>query len=226
MNIPKEVPIVLPPLPEPQIESRQTDGAMRTLTLHTFSSTEMQEYATAAIAADRELRAVGGGWCPVIRGYTPFASPAVVPSDLRDIMADIDAHALGCVRKAAGEDLNTNASMEIVRRGIEALVGSPAVDEWVRKALEFAEYLAKGAEQLLDAVNVLAEVRESDEDGEIEPRAEHEAETTVSEYMSGLRSDIYEFRKRRDRCDQLSTAATPSAVKEQLTTDGATGAKE
>jgi hypothetical protein len=51
--------------------------------------------------------------------------------DLRDIMADIDAHALGCVRKAAGEDLNTNASREIVRRGIEALVGPPAVDEGV-----------------------------------------------------------------------------------------------
>jgi hypothetical protein len=75
------------------------------------------------------------------------------------------------------------------------------------KALEFAEYMAKGAEQLLKAMNDSAEIvlrfAESD-DGD--PEDLEEVEQAVSEHMRGLASDIYEFRKRvcraRDRYPQ------------------------
>lgn len=73
-------------------------------------------------------------------------------------------------------------------------------------ALEFAEYMAKGAESLLEAINehasALMALEEGDDDvaGTMERvrRCDH-AEAALSESMRGMRSDIHEFRKRRDR---------------------------
>ena len=79
------------------------------------------------------------------------------------------------------------------------------------KALEFAEYMAKGAEHALDAINaefVAAEAVECADDDDalsdeenalrflaLEGEAEH-ARQCLSDALTGLRSDIYEFRKR------------------------------
>lgn len=74
------------------------------------------------------------------------------------------------------------------------------------KAIEFAEYMAKVAEQLLEALNALHAVREEKDqfnDGDEGNRSwesiradEDDAEQTLSDHLRGLRSDIYEFRKR------------------------------
>lgn len=69
------------------------------------------------------------------------------------------------------------------------------------KALEFAEYLAKDGERLLDAINAYDEaaigrdegndqISEDDMDRLLESRGE---------FMSGLRSGIHEFRKRAEK---------------------------
>ena len=76
-------------------------------------------------------------------------------------------------------------------------------------AIEFAEYMAKGAEALITAINADAEVRlriaESDD---VSDDDEEDAQATVSEMQRALQSDIYEFRKRRDRAP--STPASPT----------------
>lgn len=74
-------------------------------------------------------------------------------------------------------------------------------------ALEFAEYLAVGAERVLDAVNAHHVV--CGEDGKEHTADEVcDAEQALGGAMTGLRSDIYEFRKRRDR---EATTPPPSA---------------
>jgi hypothetical protein len=78
-------------------------------------------------------------------------------------------------------------------------------------AIEHAEYMAKAAEGLLEAINAEYTVRqriaESDDAGEHE---EYDAACDVSEAMSTMRNRIYEFRKRRDRAiaDRARTAAS------------------
>jgi hypothetical protein len=67
----------------------------------------------------------------------------------------------------------------------------------LEKAAEFAEYMAKSAEHLLDAINAADSARIAEEDGEaVSPGDIENADMRKSEAMSGLRSDIYEFRKR------------------------------
>lgn len=68
-------------------------------------------------------------------------------------------------------------------------------------AIEFGEYLAKGAEQLLQALAILCEAeRQHDEEGEGDDSPEVDAAREgVDEYMRGLRNDIGQFRMRRDR---------------------------
>lgn len=65
----------------------------------------------------------------------------------------------------------------------------------LEKAVEFAEYMAKSAEHLLDAINA-ADAARIEEDEAESPEDIDAAEQRKSEAMSGLRSDIYEFRKR------------------------------
>lgn len=48
--------IELPPLPEARIVSYQIDSTMRSMELRTYSDQDMQEYARAAIEADRQRR--------------------------------------------------------------------------------------------------------------------------------------------------------------------------
>ena len=87
-------------------------------------------------------------------------------------------------------------------------------------ALEFAEYLAKGAEQFIDAVNLLAQCEQQrdeldgDEPEGIVDATDHAVDSArdgVSEFMSGLRNYIYEFRKRRDRAAAAQGMAARSA---------------
>lgn len=80
-------------------------------------------------------------------------------------------------------------------------------------ALEFAEYMAIGAGRLLDAINAEDVALERLGDPAERMTNEHvdeEAETARAnrcELATGLRSDIYEFRKRRDRAiESLSRA--------------------
>lgn len=70
------------------------------------------------------------------------------------------------------------------------------------KAIEFAEYMAKSAERLLDAVNALSKVQieqeeaDTPEDARALDDAVLDALELQSEAMGGVRNDIYEFRKR------------------------------
>lgn len=68
-------------------------------------------------------------------------------------------------------------------------------------AIEFAEYLAKGAEQFIEAVNALAmaeEALENDAGEGLEAKVS-EAREVCTEHLAGLRNDIHQFRSRRDR---------------------------
>ncbi|KWT69531.1 MULTISPECIES: hypothetical protein [unclassified Variovorax] len=86
----------------------------------------------------------------------------------------------------------------------------------LNKAVEFAHYLAKGAERLIEAANArdliqmrIDEGEETEED--LEASLSH-AQETVSEFTQGLRGDIYEFRKRADRIGPIAVpAAAPVA---------------
>ena len=76
-------------------------------------------------------------------------------------------------------------------------------EEPTARALEHAEYLAKGAEALLESVNAYFA-----EDGDEQAKQE-----AMTDHMRGLRCDIYEFRKRRDK------VAAPAAVAREPQTD-------
>lgn len=57
-------------------------------------------------------------------------------------------------------------------------------------AIEHAEYMAVSGEQLMDYLNEIA----NEDDGVLVP------DDRFGDYIGGLRSGVYEFRKRRDRC--------------------------
>lgn len=80
------------------------------------------------------------------------------------------------------------------------------------KAVEFAHYLAKGADQMLEAASardaIQLRIDEGEEDLEVELA---DANETVFEYSRGLRSDIYEFRKRAERIGVDTVQAADSA---------------
>lgn len=76
-------------------------------------------------------------------------------------------------------------------------------------ALEFAEYMAKGAEQLIDAVNALATAEQRRDEGCDDELIDlddlvNQAQDECTEYLAGLRSDIHQFRTRRDRAARLA----------------------
>lgn len=80
-------------------------------------------------------------------------------------------------------------------------------------ALEFAEYMAKGAEAFIAAVCKQQRLQQQFEEGEgPDPLTMQDADEGVSEYMRGFTADIYEFRKRRDRA-ALSAPAVPEGYK-------------
>jgi hypothetical protein len=70
-------------------------------------------------------------------------------------------------------------------------------------ALEFAEYMAKDAERLLEAAAAMFDAQEAylSADGDEEERRDAMclAESTYDEHVRGLRNGIYEFRKRAAR---------------------------
>jgi len=61
-------------------------------------------------------------------------------------------------------------------------------------AVEFGEYIAKSAERYMAAVNSVESARESYSDQSMD-----DAQVECTEAYSRLQSDIYEFRKRKDR---------------------------
>lgn len=73
-------------------------------------------------------------------------------------------------------------------------------------AIEHASYLADAAKLFMQSVAAVAEARQRHEDSEPGPESEdsydvlHGQEELLSERWSGLRSAVYEFEKRRDRC--------------------------
>lgn len=85
-------------------------------------------------------------------------------------------------------------------------------------ALEFAEYLAKGAEELIEAVNALAmadEARENGDGDDLDDKV-NQARQDCTEALTGLRNDVYQFRTRRDRAKAAGRpdlmAPAPAAV--------------
>ena len=86
--------------------------------------------------------------------------------------------------------------------------------ELAEKAIEFAGYLAQGAEQLLDKLNAEDAARQAVEDGEGEPELETAKERAAvlrCEHTTGVHKDVYEFRRRADRARM---APLPSTVLE------------
>jgi hypothetical protein len=69
--------------------------------------------------------------------------------------------------------------------------------EAAAKALEFAEYMAKDAVRLLDAINDEDALRiQREESDDVNDDTMHDASCSRGEFMRGLRSAVYEFRKR------------------------------
>lgn len=70
----------------------------------------------------------------------------------------------------------------------------------LKKAVEFAQYLAKDAEELMEAMNERdALVLRVDEGEDVDDATLQDANETVGEFMRRLRLAIYEFRKRAQR---------------------------
>ena len=83
------------------------------------------------------------------------------------------------------------------------------------KAVEFAGYLAKAVEQLLDTINVEDAARQAVEDGDGEPELEAAQERAAElrcEHATGVREDLYEFRRRAAR---VRMAPRPPALAHQ-----------
>lgn len=86
-------------------------------------------------------------------------------------------------------------------------------------ALEFAEYMAKGAEQLIEAVNALALAEQARDEGdgdELDAKVD-EARQDCTEFLTGLRNDIYQFRTRRDRAARAAPSLTVGERADGLT---------
>lgn len=93
-------------------------------------------------------------------------------------------------------------------------------------ALEFAEYMAKGAEQLIEAVNALALAEQARDEGdgdELDAKVD-EARQDCTEFLTGLRNDIYQFRTRRDRAARAAPSLTVGDRAEPLTDEWIEGA--
>lgn len=87
-------------------------------------------------------------------------------------------------------------------------------------ALEFAEYMAKGAEQLIEAVNALAMAEQARDEGdgdELDAKVD-EARQDCTEFLTGLRNDIHQFRTRRDRAARAAQSSTVGDEREPFAT--------
>lgn len=67
------------------------------------------------------------------------------------------------------------------------------------KAIEFAEYMAKDADALIDAINTHAVMCGADGLAH-SPNDIVDSELAVAEHITSLQSSIYEFRKRSEKC--------------------------
>jgi hypothetical protein len=107
-----------------------------------------------------------------------------------------------CDDTAPEHPAETSGKTHAGTAGAEARVSPEA------RALEFAEYMAKGAEQLLEAINDrfgAVEERDNFEGDENEDdiiaadQRIDRAEEEMNDFMRGLRADVYEFRKRAEK---------------------------
>ncbi|WP_298705703.1 hypothetical protein [Variovorax gossypii] len=80
------------------------------------------------------------------------------------------------------------------------------------KAIEFAHYLAGKAERFLDVVNDRDALRQKVEEGdEVSEQDLERADEVLADHARGLRSGVYEFRKRADR---IGSAENPNEAPE------------
>lgn len=85
----------------------------------------------------------------------------------------------------------------------------------VKKVLEFAEYMAKGAEQFLAALNKLYAAEDHLEDGEHDEESRQAVDTAreaISDMWRSLECDIYEFRKRAAKVRLPAVEAEPDSA--------------
>jgi hypothetical protein len=89
---------------------------------------------------------------------------------------------------------------------------APQASEAVRKpdyTLQRADHMAVTAERLMEAVNARdAVIMQRDESDDVDDEAMQEQHENVSEYLSGMREAIYEYRKRRNRAALSPTQPT------------------
>jgi len=95
----------------------------------------------------------------------------------------------------------------------------------LKKAVEFAHYLAKDAEEFLVAVNerdaLLLKIEEGEE---VDEATLQHANESVVEFTRGLRSGVYEFRKRAERiASQDGEAVRGAAATESTVAPAAPG---
>lgn len=80
-------------------------------------------------------------------------------------------------------------------------------------AIERAGYMAKAGEQLMEAINEQTDLLiRREESDDVDDSAIQAAGVAVFDAMSGLRLQIYEFRKRRDRANTTKRADNVGAA--------------
>lgn len=103
---------------------------------------------------------------------------------------------------------------EIRQKPLEPLYAAPQASEAVRQpdyTLQHADHMAVSAERLMEAINARdALIMQREESDDVDDETMHDQHENVSEYLSGMRNAIYEYRKRRNRA---ALSAQPGAQK-------------
>ena len=102
-------------------------------------------------------------------------------------------------------------------RAVESLYAAPQASEAVRTpdyTLQHADHMAVSAEQLMEAINARdAVIMQREESDDVDDETMQEQHENISEYLSGMRNAIYEYRKRRNRA---ALSAQPSGNSGEL----------
>lgn len=119
-------------------------------------------------------------------------------------------------RKRIAEALQSNDANTIPELSMSMFASKDDLTEArgndaLRKALEFAEYMAKRAEQLLDRLSTEREESDDVSDDEV-----YDATTARCEFLTALRSGIYEFRKRAAKAAPQINAPLAPRTKQEL----------
>ncbi|MDF2860278.1 MAG: hypothetical protein K0S02_550 [Achromobacter mucicolens] len=144
--------------------------------------------------------------------------------------APVAGEAIGFVATAAierGYEDDPNARVDMFRTAQGLLdyfsqakpvpvYAAPQASEAVRApdyTLQHADHMAVSAEQLMEAINARdAVIMQREESDDVDDETMQEQHENVSEYLSGMRNAIYEYRKRRNRA---ALSAQPGAQKDR-----------